>query len=87
MDLFDIAEHGGSVEAGLARIEAERNLVIGVEHDFLFPLDQQEEIADRLRALGRKVRFVPLPSVQGHDSFLVDIDRFAPVMGDFLAGV
>lgn len=87
MDLFDVAEHGGTVEAGLSRIQAERTLVIGVEHDFLFPLDQQEEIASVLRGLGRKVRFVPLPSVQGHDSFLVDIDRFAPVMTDFLAAV
>jgi homoserine O-acetyltransferase/O-succinyltransferase len=87
MDLFDVAEHGGTVEAGLARIQAERVLVIGVEHDFLFPLDQQEEIASVLRSLGRKVRFVPLPSVQGHDSFLVDVDRFSPVMADFLVGV
>jgi len=85
MDLFDVAEHGGSVEAGLARIGAERTLVIGVEQDFLFPIDQQEEMASRLSDLGRKVRFVALPSIQGHDSFLVDIDRFAPVLAAFLA--
>jgi len=87
MDLFDVAEHGGSVETGLGKIRAERTLVIGVEHDFLFPIDQQEEIASTLRRLGRDVRFVPLPSIQGHDSFLVDIDRFAPVVADFLAGI
>ena len=87
MDLFDVAEHGGSVEAGLAKICARRTLVIGVEHDFLFPIDQQEEIATILRDLGKDVRFAPLPSIQGHDSFLVDYDRFCPVVGDFLAGV
>jgi homoserine O-acetyltransferase len=86
MDLFDVAEHGGSVDLGLAKIQAERALVIGVEHDFLFPIDQQEEMANRLRDLGRNVRFVPLPSIQGHDSFLVDIDRFAPVVATFLGG-
>ena len=58
MDLFDVAEHGGTVEAGLARIHAAKTLVVGVETDFLFPLDQQQEIATILRAQGRDVRFV-----------------------------
>src|SRR5216117_722307 len=87
MDLFDVAEHCGSVEAGLARIRAAQTLVIGVESDFLFPLDQQEEIATLLRKAGRKVRFEALASIQGHDSFLVDMERFCPVIGDFLAGI
>jgi homoserine O-acetyltransferase len=85
MDLFDVADHGGSVEAGLARIQARRTLVIGVTTDFLFPLDQQEEIANVLKGQGREVQFTPLPSLQGHDSFLVDMDRFCPAIGDFLA--
>jgi homoserine O-acetyltransferase/O-succinyltransferase len=87
MDIFDAAEHGGTVKSALARIKAARILVVGVEQDFLFPLDQQQEIADNLRDLGHDVRFVPLPSVQGHDSFLVDMDRFVPVVDDFLSGV
>jgi homoserine O-acetyltransferase len=87
MDLFDAAEHGGSVEAALARVEARRALVIGVETDFLFPIDQQQELADGLRKAGRDVRFEALASVQGHDSFLIDMDRFCPVIGDFLAGL
>jgi homoserine O-acetyltransferase len=86
MDLFDVAEHGGSVEAGLARVRARRTLVVGVTTDFLFPLDQQEEIASGLRRAGRDVTFAPLDSLQGHDSFLVDMDRFCPAIGDFLAG-
>jgi homoserine O-acetyltransferase/O-succinyltransferase len=87
MDLFDAAEHGGSVEAGLGRIQAKDVLVVGVETDFLFPLDQQEEIATVLTRAGRNVRFAALPSVQGHDSFLVDIDRFSPVIAEFLAQI
>jgi homoserine O-acetyltransferase/O-succinyltransferase len=86
MDLFDVAEHGGSVEAGLGRIRAERTLVVGVETDFLFPIDQQEEIARILAAAGRDVKMVRLPSIQGHDSFLVDMDRFCPVIAGFLWG-
>jgi homoserine acetyltransferase len=87
MDLFDVAEHGGSVEAGLGRIRAERTLVVGVETDFLFPLDQQEEIAGILRGHGRDVRLEALASIQGHDSFLVDMARFQPAVGSFLAEV
>jgi homoserine O-acetyltransferase/O-succinyltransferase len=87
MDLFDVAEHGGSVEAGLARIRARKTLVVGVETDFLFPIDQQEEIATLLERAGRDVRLVRLPSIQGHDSFLVDYDRFSPTVGSFLKGI
>ena len=87
MDIFDVAEHGGTVEAGLGRIRAGRILVVGVETDFLFPLDQQEEIATILEKQGRRARFERLPSVHGHDSFLVDMDRFCPVMADFLKGI
>jgi homoserine O-acetyltransferase len=87
MDLFDVAEHGGSVEAGLSRIRAAHTLVVGVETDFLFPIDQQEEIAAGLGKAGRDVRFARLASIQGHDSFLIDIERFCPVVADFLGGV
>jgi homoserine O-acetyltransferase len=84
MDLFDVAEHGGTVAAGLAHVKAKDVLVVGVETDFLFPVEQQEEIATLLRRGDRRVDFARLPSIQGHDSFLVDMDRFCPVIGDFL---
>lgn len=82
-DLFDVAEHGGSVAAGLARIRAERVLVIGVETDTLFPIAQQRELASGLEARGREVDLAELSSIQGHDSFLVDMDRFRPVVAAF----
>ena len=37
-----------------------------------------------LRAGGADSSFVPLPSPQGHDAFLVDIDRFGPPVQAFL---
>jgi homoserine O-acetyltransferase len=84
MDLFDLADHGGTVADALKRFTVERALVMGVETDLLFPLEQQQELADGLNAEGRAVEFARLPSLQGHDSFLVDMDRFRPVIGDFL---
>lgn len=84
-DLFDLAEHGGSVAAGLARVRAERALVVGVATDFLFPIHQQRELAAGLRQHCGEVVLEELPSIQGHDSFLVDMDRFRPVIQQFFS--
>jgi homoserine O-acetyltransferase len=83
-DIFDIAEHGGSVAAGLGRIKARKVLVIGVSTDLLFPLHQQQELAEGLQQSCGSVEFIELPSIQGHDSFLVDMDRFRPPVYEFL---
>lgn len=85
MDLFDAADHGGSVQLAMARLGIERATVIGVQSDFLFPPRQQTELKDALIAAGIKVEFAILESIQGHDSFLVDMDRFRPVIGRHFA--
>ncbi len=82
MDLFDLADYGGTVAAGLQRIEVERSLVVGVQSDRLFPLYQQKEIA---AGLNGTVELIVLDSMQGHDSFLVDMDGFRPVIAAFFA--
>lgn len=85
MDWFDVAEYGGGdIGRGLATIKLERALAIGVQTDILFPPQQQEQVADGLRAGGANAEFLPLPSPQGHDAFLVDIARFGPAIGGFL---
>ncbi|MDP6374364.1 MAG: homoserine O-acetyltransferase [Pseudomonadales bacterium] len=83
MDLFDASDWGGSTGAAMQRITAERVLIIGVESDFLFPLQQQQELAVALRSCISDVDFQRLPSLQGHDSFLVDMDRFRPAIARF----
>jgi homoserine O-acetyltransferase/O-succinyltransferase len=85
-DWFDMAEYGrGNVQEGLQRIHLEKALVIGVSTDILFPLEQQEQIADGLQAAGAHVEFVALDSPQGHDAFLVDIDNYSRAIGGFLS--
>jgi homoserine O-acetyltransferase/O-succinyltransferase len=85
MDWFDVADHGGSVNAGLAKICVKKALIIGVTTDILFPLEQQKEIAEGLIKSGRNVEFVAIDSINGHDAFLVDRDHFSPVIADFFA--
>jgi homoserine O-acetyltransferase len=95
MDWFDLAEHaggtrtdqGGDVLQALSRIRVDKALAIGVATDILFPLQQQEQVAEGLRAGGADASFLPLPSPQGHDAFLVDFARFDPAVRTFLASL
>jgi homoserine O-acetyltransferase/O-succinyltransferase len=82
-DLFDLAEHGGSIEAGLNQLKLERALVIGVRTDILFPPHQQRELADGLSSVCSDTRLVELDCIRGHDSFLVEMDAFRPVISEF----
>ncbi|MCC4618871.1 homoserine O-acetyltransferase [Xanthomonas cassavae CFBP 4642] len=72
------------VLAGLAQIRIARALAIGANTDILFPVQQQEQIADGLRVGGAEAHFIGLDSPQGHDAFLVDFARFGPAVRDFL---
>ena len=85
-DLFDFAEHGGSLEAGFKRLRLERAMVIGVRTDILFPLHQQQELAAGLKATSTDTRLVELDCIRGHDSFLVDMDAFRPPICEFFEG-
>ncbi len=83
-DLFDLAEYGGSLDCGFQRLDLERALVIGVRTDILFPLEQQRELANGISAVCADTTLVELDCIRGHDSFLVDMDAFRPVIWDFL---
>jgi homoserine O-acetyltransferase len=82
-DLFDLAEHGGSIEAGFAKLRLEGAMVIGVESDLLFPIRQQRALAEGLSAITPEVELVELDCIKGHDSFLVEMDAFRPVISRY----
>lgn len=83
MDLFDAADHGGTLDRAFNQIDLEQALIIGVESDFLFPSHQQADLATALAPHVSDVDFKCLASIQGHDSFLVDMDRFRPAIAGF----
>jgi len=85
MDRFDLAEHGGSYRAALGASKLERALVIGVESDMLYPIHEQAAIAEAFEQNAIPTRFARLPSLEGHDAFLVDIPRFDAEIRAFLA--
>jgi homoserine O-acetyltransferase len=84
MDRFDLAAHGGSNRAALTRSRVAQALVIGVESDMLFAIDEQRRLARSLEEAGVVTAFAPLTCIEGHDSFLIDIERFGAEIGAFL---
>lgn len=88
MDWFDLcqscAQNNLDIRDDLAGLKLDSALVLGAVTDILFPLHQQEQIADGLARGGVQVSFSALDSHQGHDAFLVDIDQFAPPIRHFL---
>ncbi len=84
LDWFDAVDHGGSVNAGLAKVHVRKALVIGVTSDILFPVQQQHEMAEGLKKSGNEVVYHELASIYGHDSFLIDHEMFSPVVRTFL---
>ena len=87
MDWFDIALHGKSTLDSLSKTKLEKALVLGVASDTLFPLQQQKEIAEGLSQAGTKVQYKELNCIQGHDSFLVDIETFGLEINDFISNL
>lgn len=87
MDWFDAGEGHDDLAAALAPIDLESALVIGVPTDILWPLHQQRELADAFSANGVDTRFLRLDSIQGHDSFLVDYERFCPAVEAYFKSI
>ena len=84
MDLFDASDPDGNLENSFKQLQIQEALVIGVETDILFPISQQLELVKALDQYVSRVKLARLESLQGHDSFLVDMDRFRPIIASFI---
>jgi len=59
-------------------------LMIGVNSDYIFPIDCQLDLYKAFQENGIDSAFIQLDSIQGHDSFLVDNENFTPPIRSFL---
>jgi homoserine O-acetyltransferase/O-succinyltransferase len=82
---FDLArDHGhASLEGALAGVMA-RFLLISFSSDWLYPPADSDELGQALTANGAHVRHHNIQASYGHDSFLLDEARQAPLIAAFL---
>lgn len=79
MDSHNVGRNRESVEAALKSIKA-RTLVVGIENDFLYPIQEQKYLAERIP----NAHFESITSLFGHDGFLVEFDQFKKIVKRFL---
>jgi homoserine O-acetyltransferase/O-succinyltransferase len=82
---FDLARQygGGSLVRAVSGIKA-RTLLIAFSSDWLYPPSGSQELADALREAGKDVDLQVIDAPYGHDCFLLEEARQAPVIRQFL---
>ncbi|EIW82077.1 homoserine acetyltransferase [Coniophora puteana RWD-64-598 SS2] len=78
--------HLPELAEGLRPLANTPMLILGVQSDILFPVDQQRELADALRMAGNgRVGYYELGGVWGHDTFLLDVLNVGGAIRGFLS--
>jgi homoserine O-acetyltransferase/O-succinyltransferase len=83
MNSHDIGRDRGGAAPALARYQGEV-VVVGIDSDRLYPLDEQHELAALLPGAERAA---VISSPHGHDSFLIEIEAVGDVVAELLARV
>jgi homoserine O-acetyltransferase len=80
MNSWDVGRGRGGVDAALRRVTA-RSVVAGVDSDRLYPIAQQQQVADAL-----DVPLQVISSPYGHDGFLIEVDAVGRLLRDLVDG-
>lgn len=83
LDLYDVAWNFTSMEEALERLSCP-SLWFAFTSDWLYRPEQTEEVVDVLQQLNQPVEYHLIESDYGHDSFLVEPEKFIPYVVDFL---
>lgn len=83
MDLHDCARGRGGMPQAFGRLRAPL-LTMSISSDILYTPRQQSEIADLARGAGVPVEYQIVESPQGHDGFLIEVDRVGSAIQKFL---
>ncbi|WP_316834786.1 alpha/beta fold hydrolase [Pedobacter nutrimenti] len=79
MDSHNVGRGRKSITDALNDVKA-NTLVIGVENDVLFPINEQKFLGDHIKG----AEFHSINSAYGHDGFLIETDTLTNVIGNFL---
>lgn len=80
MDSHNVGRGRGNASNALARIKA-NTTVIGIESDILFPIREQEFLADNIP----NARLFTIDSGYGHDGFLLEFQKLEEIISGVLA--
>ena len=78
MDSHHVGRKRPSVKEALQNITA-KTLVIGISSDILFPVCEQEFLAENIP--GAEYQYID--SLYGHDGFLVEVEKIETVITNF----
>jgi len=79
MDSHDVGRNRGGLGNALNGIKS-RTLVIGVDSDQIFPINEQKFIADNIP----QAQYLEIHSLYGHDGFLLEQEQLTKVLQSFL---
>ena len=87
MDYYDAADYGdGDLVAALKRVTA-RPLIVSFSSDWLYPPAQCRALAEAFCKLRKPVTYGELPSIYGHDAFLVESAKLTGLIRGFLTNI
>lgn len=79
MDSHNVGRGRKSIKDALKLVNA-NTLVVGIENDVLFPLCEQEFLAQNIN----DAQFASIKCAYGHDGFLIETDKLTNIIGSFL---
>jgi homoserine O-acetyltransferase len=79
MDSHNVGRNRESVANALKKITA-NTLVVGIESDILFPIEEQEYLAENIT----NAKFSSIHSIYGHDGFLIEYEKLEKIIRIFL---
>ncbi|ORJ54898.1 homoserine O-acetyltransferase MetX [Geothermobacter hydrogeniphilus] len=83
LDLYDVAFGFDSRREALSQLQCP-SLWFAFTSDWLYPPYQTEEVVEILRELDKPVEYHLIDSAYGHDSFLVEPEKFTPKVVELL---
>jgi homoserine O-acetyltransferase len=81
-DLFDLGETHGSLEQAISRIRC-AVLAIGIDTDYLFPVEEQQEIAEAIAMSGGNAQLEIIVSENGHDGIFIEFEQLNRILQAF----
>lgn len=86
MDSHDLGRGRGGLRRGVAMLSAPV-LTVSISSDVLYPPRQQQELRDLVRATDGECEYVFVPSLDGHDGFLLETEAVGGALAGFLERV